>query len=123
MRAAVVLLLIAICTGITACGSDDVRNRKGSSADWNSRFVVWEGRLYSITKESVQRTGAKLGTVSRYSDEESERVRPGATFSNYFPKGTEIYAVDGTEAGKSIAVRSKNGGFVRLDSQGEYPFS
>ncbi|WML39634.1 hypothetical protein RCG19_21060 [Neobacillus sp. OS1-2] len=109
-------LCLFIGTILFGCTSEN----KGSNADWNANFVVWEGHNYVVTNEDVDKNlvGAKVGTINTSSSNETD-VKEGETFSNIFPTGTEIYEIKGVKNTESLAVKNQDG-FVKIDYNGEY---
>lgn len=106
-------LLIAFCVAGTLLAV------KGVYADWANRFVVNEGKSYTISDKRLeaQEVDSMIGQVTKYSDEEGTY---SGNFSNYYPKGTKYYSIKGININKAIAVKLDNRTFIRADYNGEY---
>ncbi|MGO4547947.1 hypothetical protein AB4Z29_24430 [Paenibacillus sp. 2TAB23] len=88
-------------------------------ADWARHFVVYDGNSYSITDIPVEASqiGNALGKVTSYSDEEG--IYSGH-FSNYYPVGTEYYAINRIERTDAIAVKVSDDRFIKAKYEGVY---
>lgn len=90
------------------------------SAKWAYPFVVNEGSLFVITEEVVDEAllGEVVGKVTNHSSDEA--AYHGGNFSNQFPKGTKYYAIQGTPSEEAIAIRTKEGTYIKAIYEGEY---
>jgi hypothetical protein len=90
-----------------------------ASADWASKFVVYDGGIYRVTDTeiSADKIGKKVGKVSRYSDQEGTYR---GNFSNTFAKGTPYYAIQGESIQELIAVKGPDGEYMAAVYSGEY---
>ncbi|NOU70284.1 hypothetical protein GC098_02325 [Paenibacillus sp. LMG 31458] len=88
-------------------------------ADWAYAFVVYDGNTYVISKELVGQSqiGSLIGKVTKYSDREGTY---SGNFSNRYPKGTEYYEIIGIKVHEAIAVKEKDGLFIKATYRGEY---
>ncbi|WP_342567210.1 hypothetical protein MKY09_17600 [Psychrobacillus sp. FSL K6-4046] len=86
-------------------------------ASWAYQFVVWDGDVYIITEENVEKIGKEIGHVTKYSDREGTY---SGNFSNTFPKGTKYYEIVEVDPEEAIAVESEVGIYVKANSDGEY---
>lgn len=91
----------------------------GASADWASRFVVYDGGNYTVTDAeiSTEKIGEMIGKVTRYSDQEGTYR---GNFSNTFAKGTPYYAIKGMSVHEQIAVKDPYGRYVAAVYSGKY---
>ncbi|MGZ4112362.1 MAG: hypothetical protein ACXVP5_08005 [Tumebacillaceae bacterium] len=80
------------------------KSHTASSPSWAFYFVRWNDRTYVITETPVpkQRVGKQLGAVTSSSDREGEYT---GTFSNYYPIGTKLFAIQEIDPTKAIAVQ------------------
>ena len=85
-----------------------------ASTDWVSHFVVYDGELYELTTVYTEQIGERIGKVTRYSDREGTYR---GTFSNYYKKGTKLYAIQGRS--DAIAIEEK-GRYRIAVSKGAY---
>ncbi|WP_108991696.1 hypothetical protein [Paenibacillus agaridevorans] len=99
---------------LVCCGSSS-----NVFADWNSRFVVYDGGSYTVTDAKVteDRIGKKIGKVTHYSDRE-DTYR--GNFSNTMPKGTAYYAIIGEDTRDTIAVQTPEGDYIAAVYDGRY---
>lgn len=88
-------------------------------ADWASRFVVNDGKSYTVSDNTVdiEHIGSRIGKVTSYSDEEGTY---SGNFSNVYPKGTEYYAIKGVAGNVAIAVKVADDSFIKANYDGEY---
>jgi hypothetical protein len=88
-------------------------------ADWAHRFVVNDGKSYIILDTRVEpaQIGDKIGKVTSYSDEEGTY---SGNFSNFYPKGTEYYAIKDIDINEAIAIKADDGSFIKAAYGGEY---
>lgn len=91
----------------------------GASADWASKFVVYDGGIYRVedTEISADKIGKKVGKVTRYSDREGTYR---GNFSNTFAKGTPYYAIQGVDTHEQIAVKGPDGRYLAAVYSGDY---
>jgi hypothetical protein len=82
-------------------------------------FVVKDGSRYEITQElvPVNSIERQIGKVTRYSNEEGTYQ---GNFSNFFPIGTEYYAIIGIDSSSAIAVKSGGDSYVKANFAGSY---
>lgn len=87
--------------------------------DWAHNFVVFDGGVYVVTEESIERSqlGERIGEVTLYSDHEGTY---GGHFSNLYPVGTPYYSIIGTDVLEAIAVPSKDGTYYVHTYHGAY---
>jgi len=85
-----------------------------SQASWIYDFVKYEDVFYKVTEEKVENVGEKLGEVTSYLDMEGEA--PNLS-SNVYDVGTEIYSIEGIDVKEAIAVKVKDGEFIKLIAQ------
>ncbi len=88
-------------------------------ANWANEFVVYNKNVYVITDEKVKSEliGSMIGQVTKYSDREGTY---SGNFSNKYPKGTKYYEIIGSDVNEVIAVKEKNGTFIKGKYDGEY---
>lgn len=88
-------------------------------ADWASRFVVNDGKSYTVSNITVDNAqiGAKLGKVTSYSDKEGTY---SGNFSNYYAKGTEYYTIKDLAHNEAIAIKVSDDSFIMATYSGEY---
>ncbi|GED66955.1 hypothetical protein BRE01_06570 [Brevibacillus reuszeri] len=88
-------------------------------ASWAYMFVVNNGSIYVISEEHVdpKQIGSKIGKVTSYSDQEGTY---SGNFSNRYPKGTEYFEIIGLERKDAIAVKEKEGVYIKAAYEGEY---
>ncbi|MCH7323959.1 hypothetical protein LZ480_19025 [Solibacillus sp. MA9] len=88
------------------------------ATSWAFPFVVWNDSIYVITDEVVPLVEQKIGKVTRYSDMEQF----GGNFSNYYPKGTTYYAIEGIATTEAIAVEHEKGKYIKAVYESPYEF-
>ncbi|MFB5087551.1 hypothetical protein PGC35_10070 [Psychrobacillus sp. PGGUH221] len=87
-----------------------------SQADWTNSFVVWDGYVYVLTDEIVDKVDKEIGHVTKYSDMEGTY---SGNFSNTYPKGTKYYSIVGVSTDEDFAVKN-NGSYIKVTRDGEY---
>ncbi|MEK5389095.1 hypothetical protein NSQ59_01770 [Margalitia sp. FSL K6-0131] len=88
-----------------------------SLADWAYPFVVWNGYIYVVSEEKVEKVDKEIGHVTKYSDREGTY---SGNFSNVFKKGTKYYSIKGISTDEAIAVQDGKGKFVKATREGKY---
>lgn len=106
---------VCFCAFIVLLGSFVTLNT--AKADWAYKFVVWDGNVYIITEENVEKISKEIGRVTKYSDKEGTY---SGNFSNTFPKGTKYYEIVEVDPQEAIAVESEVGIYVKANSDGKY---
>jgi len=91
-----------------------------SLADWAYPFVVWDGYIYVISDEKVEKVDKKIGHVTKYSDREGTY---SGNFSNVFKKGTKYYSIKGISTDEAIAVQDGNGKYKKATRKGKYEWA
>ncbi|WP_238540543.1 hypothetical protein [Paenibacillus mucilaginosus] len=78
-----------------------------------------KGKTYIITDDRVEeeQIDLRIGKVTEYSDQEGTYW---GNFSNYFPKGTELYNIKGVNIDEAIAIKINEESFIKADYKGEY---
>ncbi|CAH8767840.1 hypothetical protein [Paenibacillus dendritiformis] len=102
---------------ITGCTSEE--KLPSSSGDWRISSVTLNGYLYRITEEMVMDIDHKIGTIEKYSDEESFLRSIEDTFSNTYPVGTNLYSIKGIPVMEAIAAEVKNNTYHKLICEGK----
>lgn len=109
--ATVIAVLGLLCLLLSACSNLGAWK---SAASWAYAFVYYKSTNYVITKESVTDIGEKLGQIDHYSSQETDiKEYKDDIFSNYYQKGTELYAIKGTDPASALAVKI-DGKYVKL---------
>ena len=107
---------------LAACGDrGDDREPTAASADWAFHFIVFDGAIYKLLEEQPAnlRVGSQIGEIQQFSDHEAIAER-GVVFSNKFPAGSKIYAIEGVPVEKAIAVEAESGAFRQLAYESPY---
>ncbi|WP_152396210.1 hypothetical protein [Paenibacillus guangzhouensis] len=104
------VLVIILSVGI-GCVRQSEPASTPSTNSWAFDFIQWQDASYRLTNEVVERMGEPIGYVDNYSTD--ELASTGGIFSNHFPKGTPIYAINGESTEDAITVQ-QDGEWVRL---------
>ncbi|WGU93335.1 hypothetical protein QJQ58_22785 [Paenibacillus dendritiformis] len=102
---------------ITGCTSEDKLST--SSGDWRISSVTLNGYLYRATEEIVTGIDEQIGTVEKYSDDESYLKSYKDTFSNKYPVGTNLYSIKGVPVTEAIAAEVSNNTYYKLNCEGK----
>ncbi|AJD89805.1 hypothetical protein JMA_04880 [Jeotgalibacillus malaysiensis] len=86
------------------------------ATSWAYSFVVWDGYVYQVTVEEVERVGDEIGEVTAFSDMDQ---LPG-NFSNDYREGTKYYSIEGTDTSEAIAVEISEDQYVKAYKEHEY---
>lgn len=90
-----------------------------SSNEWKTIGVIWNGYMYQATEEMVTEVDEKIGTVEKYSVDESFLKLYKDTFSNKYPVGTNLYSIKGVPVTEAIAAEVSNNTYYRLNCEGK----
>lgn len=104
---------LVLCTLIVLCFIFPER----SQASWAYPFVVWNGYIYVVSDEQVEKVEKEIGHVTKYSDREGTY---SGNFSNIFKKGTKYYAIKGISPDEAIAVQDGKGNYIKATRDGKY---
>lgn len=76
---------------------------------WIAFFVVWEGNVYEITEEQVPASEIRerIGEVNSEANDMTGDYYGNA--SNYFPVGTDYFAIDGVSTVDAVTVEVEEG--------------
>ena len=108
------IFIITVIVFISGCSSTNPFNN--SSAEWAFNFVVWDGYIYQLTDEYVEKIDEEIGEVTKYSDMEGTY---SGNFSNTYEKGTKYYAIQGISTDEAIAIL-ENGKYRKAIRDGKY---
>ncbi|MFC3746767.1 hypothetical protein [Paenibacillus sp. GCM10012306] len=113
------LVLVTALLVITAVGcSSGTKKQFVGSPDWTSRFIVWDGKLYSFDLKTTAEIEKEVGKVEELSNEKSHTFT-SETFSNHFEVGTKVYKVRNVETDDAIAAEL-DGFFYEGKYAGDY---
>lgn len=113
----VLLIAVSLLTALAGCGTREAGNtgeheavRSSISHSWAFPFIRWDSRLYRLTElHSVE-----LGTVETYADDEGAEYH--GTYSNAYEVGTGIFSINGIAPEQALAVQTRNGIDVLIES-------
>lgn len=90
-----------------------ITNSSVQALDWAYAFVVWNGKVFEVTDEQLTNSeiGKNIGKVKRKADDVTGEYFGDA--SNYYPKGTKYYAVNGQSTSSVIAVEVEENKWVK----------
>lgn len=104
---------VFLCTLLSIC----LLFSEKSLASWAYPFVVWNGYIYVVSEEKVEKVEKEIGHVTKYSDREGTY---SGNFSNIFKKGTKYYSIKGISLDEAIAVQDGKGNYVKATRDGKY---
>lgn len=114
-------LLVLIALALSGCGQTQAEGQSSqkqtSATSWAYELVNWNHHIYKVTSESVKSVGEQIGSVTHYSNVES--TPQTGTFSNAFPVGTKLFAIQNASTSTAFAVQTKNG-YVKAVDVGAY---
>ncbi|TWT08061.1 hypothetical protein FQV26_09695 [Planococcus sp. CPCC 101016] len=88
-----------------------------SSKSWVSSFVVWDGYIYQISDEYLDKVGEEIGEVTKYSDKEGTY---SGNFSNEYKKGTKYFSIEGINTEEAIAIEEGDSKYRKATRDGKY---
>ncbi|QUW22597.1 hypothetical protein JSQ81_03155 [Sporosarcina sp. Marseille-Q4063] len=88
-----------------------------SNSSWVSSFVVWDGYIYQISDEYVDKINEEIGEVTMYSDREGTY---SGNFSNEYKKGTKYYSIEGISTDDAIAIKENDDKYRKAIRNGKY---
>lgn len=86
------------------------------ATSWAYSFVVWNGYVYQVADEEVERVVEEIGEVTAYSDMD----QLAGNFSNAYREGTKYYSIEGTDPSEVIAVKISEDLYVKAYKEHEY---
>jgi len=104
--------LVAIGCSTSSLGSGAGK----SSADWAFGFVVWDGYIYQLSDDYIDKVSEEIGEVTKYSDMEGTY---SGNFSNEYQKGTKYFAITGISTEEAIAIK-EDGKYRKAIRDGKY---
>ncbi|WP_314589016.1 hypothetical protein [Paenibacillus terrigena] len=106
----VIVMIVILLLG-TGCVRQSDPASTSSTNSWAYDFIQWQDAAYRLTDEVVGRIGEPIGKVDNYSTDENASTN--GVFSNAFPEGTPIYAINGESTEDAITIQ-QDGKWVRL---------
>jgi hypothetical protein len=102
------LILIGLM-GLSACGNF---SGSGSSASWAyTKMITLNNVVYVGTSQKVSVVGKKIGDI-KYSSTEETKAKSNY-FSNYYKKGTNLYAIPNVHTNDAIAVEIGKNDYIK----------
>ncbi|WCF08360.1 hypothetical protein NDS46_29625 [Paenibacillus thiaminolyticus] len=77
------------------------------------------GYMHQTTEEGVTGTDEKIGTIKKYSDNESIFSSIEDTFPNKYPVGTNLYSIKDIPVIGTIAAEVSNNTYNKLNCEGK----
>lgn len=113
MQKKLLVIISGILLLLSGCSLNDNESTNHASASWAYPFVKWENETYVVTEEEVKedKIGQEIGKVTTYSDLESSNT--SGNFSNEYEVGTKYYEIKDISHKKAIAIKVKNGKFIK----------
>lgn len=113
------LSFLAVIMSIFISGGSSQEKLPTSSNEWKIIGLIWNGYMYQATEEIVTGIDKKIGTVEKYSDDESFLRSIEDTFSNKYPVGTNLYSIKGVPVTEAIAAEVSNNTYYKLYCEGK----
>lgn len=104
-------LILIFAVIFTACVLASC-NKTKTEVSFAYPFVIWNGKIYSVTSEKVNSVENKIGSVKYYSTDETSSYKND--FSNYFKAGTTLYSIKNVNTDNAIAAETSNGRYKKL---------
>lgn len=111
-------IVLMMSFAFTGCSLQDSNNGQHtvSSSSWASKnMLVINGKKYVGTNEKVSKVGKKLGVIKTFSTKETDYNTE--SFSNTYPKGTNLYEIEGTDSSNAIAVEIEKNKFIKASRE------
>lgn len=96
-----VLVAALLVISVAGCASSEKKVYVGNP-DWTSRFIVWDGKVYSFDLKTTAEIEKEIGKVEEFSSEQSHKFS-SSPYSNHFEVGTKVYKVRNVETDVAIA--------------------
>ncbi|MBG9793029.1 hypothetical protein ABD76_11245 [Paenibacillus dendritiformis] len=112
-------LCFAIIMSVIITGCTSQEKLPTSSGDWRISSVTLNGYLYRATEEMVMDIDNRIGTIEKYSDDESFLKSIEDTFSNKYLVGTNLYSIKGVPVTEAIAAEVSNNTYYKLYCEGK----
>ncbi|CAH8720830.1 hypothetical protein M5W83_12075 [Paenibacillus thiaminolyticus] len=112
-------LYLTFILSLFVAGCSSQEKLPTSSNEWKIIGVIWNGYMYQATEEMVTEIDEKIGTVEKYSDDESFLKSYKDTFSNKYPVGTNLYSIKGVPVTEAIAAEVSNNTHYKLYCEGK----
>ncbi|MEH7342320.1 hypothetical protein V7122_00290 [Bacillus sp. JJ1532] len=112
MKKTMLFLLLCIFTSTSSV----------QALSWAYSFVVWKGNVYEVTKENILEIeiGKVIGEVKTKPNDMTGSHYGNA--SNYYPKGTKYYEINGISTKSAIAVETEENKWVKAVYVHKAPF-
>lgn len=119
-RITVIFLMIFFVVNVSSCSNNTAEQTNNNVETKNIQnslpypLVKWNNHVYKITNENVDEVDKEIGVIEHHSLNEVENTPDN--FSNFYSTGTKLYSIKGIDTNKSIAVQTKEGNYVKVDS-------
>jgi hypothetical protein len=112
---------------LSACSSSN-QGHGSSSGSWaEGKGITFQHVLYAGTNEKVEKVEKKLGSILKFSKNEQDDIPGTDNFSNYYPKGTNLYKIPNVDVSKAIGVEVGKNKYIKavrfINKNQQTPFS
>lgn len=108
-------LFTFIITGCSFDKSNDGQHTVTSASWFSSNLIDIDGNKYIGSNERVHHIGRKIGVIQTFSTD--ERDFNNDSFSNTYPKGTNLYEMKGIDRSQAIAVEIEKNKFIKANRE------
>ncbi|ETT64196.1 hypothetical protein C173_21636 [Paenibacillus sp. FSL R7-277] len=118
MKKVIILFLIILTACSNANNAGDLKNNPANvDVNVESSFpyplVIWDNQKYKVTTDEKININKVIGEILNYSTDEAQIKEDTDNFSNYYPKGTQIWSIQGVDTKQAVAIEYEKNMYVK----------
>lgn len=118
MKKVIILFLIILTACSNANNAGDLKNNPANvDVNVESSFpyplVIWDNQKYKVTTDEKININKVIGEILNYSTDEALIKEDTDNFSNYYPKGTQIWSIQGVDTKQAVAIEYEKNMYVK----------
>ncbi|WP_238656169.1 hypothetical protein [Paenibacillus piscarius] len=121
MKKVIIMFLIILTACSNANNAGDLKNNPANVANVDEKvessfpypLVIWDNQKYKVTTDEKININKVVGEILNYSTDETQIKEDTDNFSNYYPKGTQIWSIQGVDSKQAIAIEYEKNKYVK----------
>lgn len=118
MKKVIILFLLILTACFNANNAGDLKNNPANvDVNVESSFpyplVVRDNQKYRVTNDEKININKVIGEILNYSTDETLIKEDTDNFSNYYPKGTQIWSIQGVDTNQAVAIEYEKNKYVK----------
>ncbi|MEK4515468.1 hypothetical protein NSS64_09355 [Paenibacillus sp. FSL H8-0122] len=118
MKKVIILFLIILTACSNANNAGELKNNPANvDVNVESSFpyplVIWDNQKYKVTTDEKININKVIGEILNYSTDEALIKEDTDNFSNYYPKGTQIWSIQGVDTKQAVAIEYEKNMYVK----------